>query len=648
MIQIRNLSLTFAGGRKIFDELSWRIDTGARAGLVGPNGVGKTTLMRAIIGQVQPDSGEIVVSPAQATLGYLPQDLAELPDTTLMRYLKDRAGVTAAEALLRQRQEQLAAAAPDERARFMKLHEEAAAAYERLGGWSFEAMSKKALRGLGFHEGDDARRCREFSGGWKMRVTLAGLVLANPDILLLDEPTNHLDTESMEWLENWLSDYRGTLVAISHDRVFMDKIMKSVAELRSGRLRVYKGNFSDYLRVSEERAVLREQAAARQRAEIARTKDFIERFRYKATKAAQVQSRIRRLEKTEIIETDSRARHMALRFPPSPPSGRVVLTLSDVGKSYGERRVFSCVTAQIERGQKIALVGVNGAGKSTLSRVVSGREAPDTGTRELGYHVLPVFFSQESSENLNYANTVWQEINPLNRDMTEAEKRALLGAFLFSGDDIYKPVGVLSGGEKSRLSLAKILMNPSNFLILDEPTNHLDMDTRDLFQQALLAYDGTLLIVSHDRFFLNRLAQRVWEIRDGKLHDYAGNYSRFIELRAREQAVSPEAPDKTPADRPTARGKKREEAERRNEIYRRKKTYVEELARVEQADSDLEDEKRRIERDLCLPEVLADSAKVGELMKRLSETSALIERTAARWEELMEIIDRIEKGDMRS
>ena len=647
MIQVKDLGLTFPGGRTIFKNLNWQIDTGGRAGLVGPNGIGKTTLMRVLVGQIQPDLGDVTISPASATVGYLPQDLAELPDMTLMQYLKDKAGITAAEALLKKRQEELAAAPPSESERALRLHEEADAAYERLGGWSFEAMSKKALRGLGFHEGDDRKRCREFSGGWKMRVTLAGLLLSNPDVLLLDEPTNHLDTESMEWLENWLSDYRGTLVAISHDRIFMDKIMKSIAELHSGGIRVYKGNFSDYLRASQEQKAQREQAAARQQAEIAKTKEFIERFRYKATKAAQVQSRVKALEKTEIIETEANAKHMALRFPPCPPSGRLVLTLDNVSKSYGTNHVFSGVSAQIERGQKIALVGVNGAGKSTLSRIVSGREASDTGRRELGYHVLPVFFSQESSENLNYANTVWQEINPLNQDMTEAEKRTLLGSFLFSGDDIYKPVSVLSGGEKSRLALAKILMNPSNFLILDEPTNHLDMVTRELFQQALIAYDGTLLIVSHDRFFLNQLAQRVWEIRDGKLHDYAGNYSRFIELRAREQAAqAAQTADRPQTGKSADRDKKREEAQRRNEIYRRKKAYVEELARVEETVTAHETEKSEIETQLCLPEVLADSARVQALMKRLSENAAEIEQATSRWEELMEIIDSIEKGDM--
>lgn len=645
MIQIRDLNLTFAGGRKIFDNLNWQIDTGSRTGLVGPNGIGKTTLLRAMVGQVSVDSGDINLSPLSATVGYLPQDLAELPDVTLMQYLKDRTGITAAEKKLKRCSEELAAAPASEHIRLMKLHDEAAAAYENLGGYSFEALSRKALRGLGFHDGDDARPCGEFSGGWKMRVTLAGLLLSRPDILLLDEPTNHLDTESMEWLENWLSDYRGTLVAISHDRIFMDKIMKCIAELHSGRIRIYKGNFSDYLRASEEQKAQLEQAAARQKEEIARTKEFIERFRYKATKAAQVQSRVKALEKIQIIRTETAPRRIALKFPPCPPSGHIVLTLTDLGMAYGTHCVFERLNATVERGQKIALVGVNGAGKSTLARLISGKERPTSGSCETGYHVLPAFFSQESAENLNYDRTVWQEICPLNMEMSEADKRALLGSFLFSGDDIHKPVKVLSGGEKSRLSLVKILMNPSNFLILDEPTNHLDMTTRELFQQALLAYDGTLLIVSHDRYFLNQLAQRVWELRDGALYDYAGNYSRFIEQRQASLAQNVPAVDPDPKRRGGERDKKREEARRRNEIYRRKKVYADELAALEGRIDDLENRKAKDERELCRPEVLSDSVEVQALMKDLADAGTEIEAATNRWEELMKIIEKIEKGE---
>ena len=645
MLQIRELNLTLTGGRRLFSNLSWQIDTGSRVGLVGPNGIGKTTLMRTMVGQVPPDSGGIVISPSSAELGYLPQDLAELPAVTLMDYLKNRTGIAQAEKALQQRGEELAAASPEEHDRLLRLHDEAAARYEALDGYSFEALARKTLRGLGFHDGDDSRQCREFSGGWKMRITLAGLLLSKPVILLLDEPTNHLDTESMEWLENWLAGYRGTLIAISHDRLFMDKIMKSIAELHSGGIRIYKGNFSDYLRASEERNAQLEQAAARQKEEIAKTREFIERFRYKATKAVQVQSRIKALEKTEIIQTESAAKHVSLKFPPCPPSGQVVLRLEDLGKSYGDHRVFGHACLTLERGQKTALVGVNGAGKSTLARIISGRESPTTGYCELGYNVQPAFFSQESAENLNYDRTIWQEIYPLNMDMSETDKRTLLGSFLFSGDDIHKPINVLSGGEKSRLSLVKILMRPSNFLILDEPTNHLDMTTRDLFQQALLGYDGTLLIVSHDRFFLNQLADRVLEIRDGTLYDYAGNYSRFIELRERQIAAAEEAaaPQKAqPVQKLSERDRKREEGQRRNEIYRKKKVYADELAGLEKNISDMETRKTTIEQELCLPETLADSAKVQSLMKELAELSSSLDASMKRWEELMEIIEKIE------
>ncbi len=650
MIQIKDITLTFAGGRRIFNHLNWQIETGSRMGLVGVNGVGKTTLLRALVGQISIDTGEILISPASASIGYLPQDLAELPDVTLMQYLKDKAGISKAERLLKKREEELASAPEEKHKRLLQLHDEAAAAYENLGGYSFEALSRKALHGLGFHDGDDVKRCREFSGGWKMRITLAGLLLSQPDIMLLDEPTNHLDTESMEWLENWLADYRGTLVAISHDRIFMDKIMKGIAELHNGTIHIYKGNFSDYLRISEEQKLLLEQSAQRQKAEIAKTEAFIERFRYKATKAAQVQSRIKALEKVHIIHTDESQKQITLHFPPCPPSGRVVLKIEDLSKSYGENHVLRHISASIERGQKIALVGVNGAGKSTLSRIISGHEAPTSGTSELGYHVLPAFFSQESAQNLNYDHTIWQEIYPLNMEMSEGEKRGLLGSFLFSGDDIYKSVKVLSGGEKSRLSLVKILMNPSNFLILDEPTNHLDMTTRDLFQQALLKYDGTLLIVSHDRYFLNRIAQRVWELRDGMLHDYNGNYSSFIEQRQAqiEQMKlkdAESASQKSVQKRDAERDKKREEAERRNEIYRRKKVYVEELAKLENSISMLEQKKKTDEQSLCLPEILNDSEKIQNYMKDLSETENALQSSMNRWEDLVEIIDKIEKGE---
>jgi ATP-binding cassette subfamily F protein 3 len=647
MIQIKDITLTFAGGRKIFDHLNWQIDTGSRVGLVGVNGAGKTTLLRTLIGQISVDTGEILISPASASTGYLPQDLAELPDVTLMQYLKDQAGISQAERLLKKREEELASASPAEHKRLLLLHDKAVAAYESLGGYSFEALSKKALRGLGFRNGDDCKRCREFSGGWKMRIALAGLLLSRPDIMLLDEPTNHLDTESMEWLENWLLEYKGTLIAISHDRIFMDKIMKGIAELHNGTIHLYKGNFSDYLRISEEQKHILEQSAQRQKVEIAKTEAFIERFRYKATKASQVQSRIKALEKVQLIHTESAQKQISLHFPPCPPSGRIVLKIEDVSKSYGDNVVFQHINTSIERGQKIALVGVNGAGKSTLSRIISGHETPTSGKCELGYHVKPAFFSQESAQNLNYEHTIWQEIYPLNMEMSESEKRTLLGSFLFCGSDIYKSVKVLSGGEKSRLSLAKILINPSNFLILDEPTNHLDMVTRDLFQQALLKYDGTLLIVSHDRYFLNCIAQRVWELRDGILHDYNGNYSSFIEQRQAQLEHEGQKLDvqNTPQKRDADREKKREEAERRNEIYRRKKIYVEELSKLESSITSLERRKKGDEQSLCLPEILNDSEKVQKYMKDLSETENTLKASMDRWEELIEIIDKIEKGE---
>lgn len=643
MLQIQDLNLTLPGGRRLFEDLTLKVDTGMRLGLVGANGVGKTTLLRTIVGQVQPDSGSIIISPSYQKVGYLPQDLVELPSVILMEYLKDRTGISEAEQNLRRLTDDLANAPENERPRLMNLHDQAQSHFETIDGYAFEALARKTLKGLGFNDGDDRRICSEFSGGWKMRITLAGLLLAHPDLMLLDEPTNHLDTESMEWLEGWLSGYTGTLVAISHDRIFMDKILKDIAELHMGKVHLYRGNFSSYELAKSEQDEQQRQAAEKQKDEIARTKEFIERFRYKATKAAQVQSRIKTLEKTHIITVENDAKHVHMRFSSCTPSGLIALRVNDLSKSYGDHCVFSGVNFEIQRGQKVALVGVNGAGKSTLSRIIAGIEEPTSGTCELGYHVVLAYFSQQSSENLNYSHTVWEEINPLDPNMSETAKRTLLGSFLFSGDDINKSVNVLSGGEKSRLSLAKILMKSSNMLVLDEPTNHLDMDTRALFQEALLAYDGTLLIVSHDRYFLNQLAGRVLEIRNGKLHDYAGNYSAFISSREKQLAAEAALQTDEVPQRNAAKERRREEAERRIQTYRRKKSFVEEGQKLETEIAQMESRKTEIEKLLCSPEVLSNSAKVQSLMKELGDLTPSLEQAMNRWETIMETVEEIER-----
>ncbi|MEA3285261.1 MAG: ABC-F family ATP-binding cassette domain-containing protein [Synergistota bacterium] len=642
MIDIGNLRLTL-GGKLLYDDLSWRILDGSKVGLVGANGSGKTTLLKVLMGLIEPDGGTVTM-PSKAKVGYLPQDLHELPNVSVMSYIKESAGIDELESSLRKTEDELGHTVPDspEQRRALERYERAMEAFERAGGYSFDAMAKKAIKGLGFSPADGNRPTSEFSGGWKMRISLAAALMSRPDVLLLDEPTNHLDTESMEWLEGWLMSYPGTVVAISHDRRFMDRIMGSIAELSNRRICEYKGNFSQYLEESARRLEQLEKERLKQQEEIEKTRQFIDRFRYKATKAAQVQSRIRKLERMEEVRIDGQVKTVSIRFPKCPRSGHSVLEAAELSKSYADLSVFEDLEFQLTRGEKVALVGVNGAGKSTLSRLIAGRELPDEGFIELGHNVSMGFFSQESSQNLDYDNTIWEEIDRSSDRLSPEGKRTLLGAFLFSGEDIHKRISVLSGGEKSRVALVKLLLQETNFLVLDEPTNHLDMSTKELFQRALLEYDGTMIIVSHDRYFLDNLVERVLEIRGGRLYDYPGNYSYFIEKRDQTILEETESTSGKNDEPPSLKDRKRAEAELRNRIYREKRRFVEELAPLEKTISDLETKKETIHEDLCDPKTLEDSSRVRNLMVDLKNVEDELDRAMARWEELMEAIESVE------
>lgn len=646
MIDIGNLTLTM-GERKLYDKLSWRITDGSKVGLVGINGSGKTTLLRTIMGETEFDEGNIVILPTGARIGYLPQDLHELPLSPVVEYLKTTSGIKELEENLRRTEHEISELTQNSPDYLRKLerYEVAVRDYEIAGGYSFDAIARKTLKGLGFSKEDPDRCTSEFSGGWKMRISLACALLSRPDILLLDEPTNHLDTESMEWLESWLQSFSGTVITISHDRHFMDKLMTSIAELSRGRITLYKGNYSDYLEESAKRLELLEKQQIQQKSEREKTQQFIDKFRYKATKATQVQSRIKKLEKMELVDIERAHKVVNIRFPDCPRSGDQVVKARELGMSYENIDVFSDVTFNIKRGENIALVGVNGAGKSTLSRLVSGIESPTSGTIELGHNVKLGFFSQESSQNLNYDNTIWQEIYGGSERLTPAQKRSLLGAFLFSGDDIHKSISVLSGGEKSRVALVKLLLSETNFLILDEPTNHLDMSTKDLFQKALLSYEGTILVVSHDRYFLDNLVDRVMEIRDHRLFNYLGNYSYFVEKRAndmdnlknRQNDQQDKKNDVIPE-----KEKKRLEAEKRNKAYRDKKVFLKELKPLEKLIEKQESRKTEIESLLCDPSTLSNSDKVTELTIEFREIEKKVEESLAQWEFLMEEIEKVE------
>jgi ATP-binding cassette subfamily F protein 3 len=674
LIYLRNISLAF-GERTLFEDWTWPITERSRIGLVGDNGTGKTTLLKAILGMVELDGGTIDIPDRKnRTIAYLPQDLVEIEPVPLMEYLKNRCGITALETGMGDCEKLIAElpAGPAEgegneegecegagegesigkelsgigerREKILREYDRIVAVYQAKEGYAFEARAKQVLKGFGFGERDFLKQCDEFSGGWKMRILLAVILLSQPDIMLLDEPTNHLDTESMEWLESYLKDYPGTLITVAHDRFFLDKMATTIAEISQGRLAVYKGNYSYYLLEKEKRLAALEKERLLQQGEIKKTEEFIERFRFKATKAKQVQSRIRMLEKFAPLQAEGHGKTVKIRFPAGPKSGKEVLLVSKLAKSYGAQEVFREVSFSLQRGERVALVGVNGSGKSTLSRILGQVEAPSAGEVRSGLNVHMAFFSQESAENLRYERTVWEETMEVVSRSNDRERRNLLGAFLFSGDDIHKPVSVLSGGEKSRLALLKILLQETNLLILDEPTNHLDFKTKDIFQNALMSYQGTVVLVSHDRYFLDHLVNRVFELRDGECIEYPGNYSYFIEKRQSlaEERKAAAGQNGTSPDTSTAEGKsayktredKRREAEERQRLAKINQGLKKELHAIEKIIAALEGRKAVGESFLCDPLSHRDPERIKQTHRDLKDLEKEIEQSYDRWHEL--------------
>ena len=652
MIQVRDISLCF-GERVLFDSITMLFPDASRTGLVGKNGAGKTTFLKILARKMEPDKGTVEI-PTRQSVGYLPQDVAELGNDTVLHYLQSRSGITQMEKRLHSLEEAISAASEEkDHQSLLKSYESLRTRYDLAGGYTFRPRAEKILRGLGFPEGTAERSCSTFSGGWKMRISLTSLLLQEPEILLLDEPTNHLDTESMEWLESYLKDYRGTFIAVSHDRRFLDKMTTRTLEIARGQLKEYKGNYSYYLEKKEEDKRLFEKQAKQQQALRKQTEDFIERFRYKASKASQVQSRIRMLEREDLLLAESQGPSVHFSFPECPRSGHEVLGVQEVAKSYGDKRVFDDLSFSVSRGERVALVGVNGAGKSTLCRLLSHKEKPSSGSISFGHKVLCGFFSQENIHNLHYQNTIWQEVLAEGDYFSPQYKRNLLGAFLFSGEDIDKPISVLSGGEKTRLALLKMLLRETNLLILDELTNHLDMETKELFQQALRAYSGTLIIVSHDRYFLDTLVERVIELHQGKGREYLGNYSYFIEKREllmqQEKEENPQEDsrekggDAFSSSGYKSREQKRREAEQRQILSEKRRTVTAHLTPLEKEIEELERRKTALEEALCSQEIRESSEKRIAHLKEHGEIEQLLPRKMEEWEDLMEQLSTIEE-----
>src|SRR5881409_3480955 len=529
------------GGQVVLADVTWAVPDGARVGLTGPNGAGKSTLLRIIAGQVEPDAGAVAL-PRGATVGYLPQHILGTRGVTVRAHaLSAFAELHALEARRAALEQALATVDPgsDEYPRVMERYMAVCEEWDHHGRYDTESEAEAVLRGLGFRADDLDRDCAELSGGWQMRAALAQLLLRRPDILLLDEPTNYLDLEARTWLEEFLTAYPGTVIMVAHDRYFLDVTVDRIAEVLHGKVTDYPMTYTRYLAERETRLELARAAYENQKEEIERIESFISRFRYQASKAALVQSRVKQLEKIDRLPPpDGHERTLKIRLPEAARSGRAVLELAAARKRYGDVRVYDGADVLIERGQRVALVGPNGAGKTTLLKLLAGVLALDGGERRVGQNVALGYFAQDHAEMLDPERTALEEVLAAASIETAPHVRSLLGAFLFSGDAVEKRTAVLSGGERSRLALAKLLVEPSNCLLLDEPTNHLDLTAKEVLMEALLAYKGTLVLVAHDRYLLDRLPTQVIEVGGGKAVRYLGNYEDYLRAKASTAAAA--------------------------------------------------------------------------------------------------------------
>ena len=529
MIQLSELTKSF-GDRVLFDHVTWQITDRERVGLCGPNGAGKTTLLRMMAGLDEPDAGA-VLKPAALTVGYLPQDgLTHAGRTVFAEAASAFGELIAIKTEMHALEERLGDGSIPEAEHDAMLHRysDLQDRFRLRDGYSIELKTATVLQGLGFKPSDFERATETFSGGWQMRIALAKLLLGQPNLLLLDEPTNHLDLEARNWLEEYLNAYPHAVILVSHDRFFLDAVVTRIADLTLRTLTDYYTNYSGYLAEHHERIEAMRKAKREQDEEVARVKMFIDRFRYQATKAAQVQSRIKMLEKVVPIEVPPERKKIHFDFPPCAKSGRMVLELKHARKAYGDLVVFGDLALHIERGDRIALVGPNGVGKSTLMRMLSSEEPPDSGERIVGHNVVMQYFAQDEATRMDPAPTVYETLASGSPLQMVPMIRNILGGFLFSGDDVYKRVRVLSGGERTRLAVARMLLRPSNTLLLDEPTNHLDLDSKEVLLDALVDYGGTLIFVSHDRYFVERLATKIIEVGNGTAIPFPGTYKEFL------------------------------------------------------------------------------------------------------------------------
>ena len=635
MVSIDNVTVSF-GGWDLFKDISLLINPRDRIGLVGKNGAGKTTLLKVIMGQQPPTSGAITMS-GDTSLGYLPQQMKVHDTTTLVEetstafeeVLTLEAEMERLTALIATREDYES----EEYAELIHRLNEATDRHQLLGGESRSAQVERTLLGLGFKRADLDKPTSTFSGGWRMRIELAKLLLRRPSILLLDEPTNHLDIESIQWLENYLRDYSGAVLLISHDRDFLDNVTNRTVELLLGKVYDYKVPYSQYVQLRKERREAQVAAYNNQQRLIEKTEEFIEKFRYKPTKSNQVQSRVKQLERLDRIEIDEEdLSALNLKFPPAPRSGQIVAEIKEVGKQFDTKRVFSGADFVIEKGDRIALVGRNGEGKTTLARILIGELEPSEGSIKVGANVSLGYYAQNQDDLMDGEFTVYDTLDKVAVGDIRTRLRDILGAFLFRGEDVDKKVKVLSGGERSRLAMARMMLSPHNLLVLDEPTNHMDMRSKDILKEALMKYDGTLVVVSHDREFLDGLVDKIYEFRDGGVKEYLGGIRYFLEKRKLEDMRQIEAKDSVAKEQKSSSGRDDYLAKKENEKLVRKTQRA--IDEKEALVAELEEQIAAWDQKLASPEEhgidLTDS-KVFEQYNALKQKLAFEEHE---WEKL--------------
>jgi ATP-binding cassette subfamily F protein 3 len=640
MITLSSIQKQF-GSKTLFKNCSFQIGVRDRIGLIGPNGSGKTTLFKMILGEDSADGGEIRIAKG-AKIGYLPQEVISLKgDRVLEEVLKGATGITSLQDKMKILEEELSSMEdPKEQERVAKEYGKLQERYTILGGYGLESEAKQILQGLGFKEMDFNRATDELSGGWLMRIVLARILLQAPDLLLLDEPTNHLDLESLIWLENFLINYPGAMVIVSHDRVFLNHLIDRIAEIEAEKIDFYYGDYDHYLEEKEARRQILEATYKTQQKKIEQTERFIERFRAKNTKSSQVQSRIKMLEKLERIELPQEKKEIRFQFPAPKRSGHRVVEVKHLHKHYGETVVYQGIDLHLFRGDKVALVGPNGAGKSTLLKVLAGVLEFEKGELLLGKDVTLAYFAQHQFDLLNLENTVFEEILSIATDESQTELRTLLGTFLFSGDDVEKKVSVLSGGEKSRLILAKMLLKPSNFLLLDEPTSHLDIPSRNVLEMALKQFQGTICFITHDRHLINRIANKVIEIDHGIPNIYLGNYDDYLYKKQQIQleedqkrALQKGEPSKKRSPNKVKEEKKRK-AQQMDQLRRQLSNLEKRLQQIEKSLHEATEKLEYLNQRLSDPNLYLNQKETYETVQTHKETQELVKTLTQSWESL--------------